>query len=143
MATETRRIIPRNGTLLAWTNVNPTLAAGEFGVESDTGKFKIGNGTLPWNQLPYANSAVGGEGPPGQDGANGAPGEGVPIGGQPGDTLVKTASDDYAATWVPGVVTDTEKAGAGTEIRNIVALTQAEYDALPVKDPQTLYHTYD
>jgi hypothetical protein len=31
--------------------VNPTLAAGEIGYETDTGKFKIGNGSLAWNSV--------------------------------------------------------------------------------------------
>jgi hypothetical protein len=37
-----------------WTLVDPTLAAGEFGVETDTNKFKIGDGTTPWSGLAYA-----------------------------------------------------------------------------------------
>ena len=36
-----------------WTSVNPTLAAGEFGVETDTLNFKIGDGTTAWNDLAY------------------------------------------------------------------------------------------
>ena len=38
-----------------WTSNNPTLAAGEFGWESDTNKFKIGTGSLAWNSLGYAS----------------------------------------------------------------------------------------
>ena len=40
-----------------WTSVNPTLAEGEMGVELDTGKFKIGNGTNNWGGLAYSSSA--------------------------------------------------------------------------------------
>lgn len=36
-----------------WTSVNPTLSAGELGVELDTGKLKVGNGTTAWNSLTY------------------------------------------------------------------------------------------
>ena len=36
-----------------WTSVNPTLSAGELGVELDTGKLKVGNGTTAWNSLAY------------------------------------------------------------------------------------------
>ena len=32
---------------------NPTLAAGEFAVESDTGRIKIGNGSTAWVSLGY------------------------------------------------------------------------------------------
>ena len=44
----------RRGTATQWTSANPTLAAGEVGTETDTGRFKIGNGTTGWNSLPYA-----------------------------------------------------------------------------------------
>lgn len=58
MAKETNTIkatiIPRNGTAASWTQHNPTLLAGELGVETDTGKFKFGNGVNAWNQLPYS-----------------------------------------------------------------------------------------
>lgn len=37
-----------------WTTNNPVLLAGELGIESDTNKFKIGNGTSAWNELDYA-----------------------------------------------------------------------------------------
>jgi hypothetical protein len=37
-----------------WTSTNPTLAAGEIGFESDTNKFKIGDGTTAWTSLNYA-----------------------------------------------------------------------------------------
>jgi len=36
-----------------WTTVNPTLASGEFGLETDTKLLKLGDGTTPWNTLPY------------------------------------------------------------------------------------------
>lgn len=36
-----------------WTISNPTLSLGELGVETDTGKLKIGNGTSNWNSLAY------------------------------------------------------------------------------------------
>ncbi len=39
-----------------WTSVNPVLAAGEPGFETDTGKHKIGNGSDAYNDLPYAGS---------------------------------------------------------------------------------------
>ena len=36
-----------------WTSVNPLLAQGEWGEELDTLKFKVGDGALNWNALPY------------------------------------------------------------------------------------------
>lgn len=43
----------RRDTAANWTSANPTLAAGEPGVETDTGKLKIGNGTSAWTSLAY------------------------------------------------------------------------------------------
>lgn len=39
-----------------WTANNIVLLAGEIGIESDTNKFKIGNGTSTWNELDYVGS---------------------------------------------------------------------------------------
>jgi hypothetical protein len=44
----------RRGTASSWTSTNPTLAAGELGFETDTGKFKIGTGSSTWTGLAYA-----------------------------------------------------------------------------------------
>lgn len=44
----------RRGTSSEWTSVNPTLAAGEAGVETDTNKIKIGDGSTAWTSLNYA-----------------------------------------------------------------------------------------
>jgi hypothetical protein len=43
----------RRGTAAQWTSANPTLAAGEWGYETDTNKVKIGNGSTAWNSLGY------------------------------------------------------------------------------------------
>ena len=43
----------RRGTATAWTTADPTLAAGEGGLETDTGKIKYGDGTSLWSALPY------------------------------------------------------------------------------------------
>lgn len=43
----------RRGTASQWTSANPTLAAGEWGFETDTKKGKIGDGTTNWNSLSY------------------------------------------------------------------------------------------
>lgn len=49
----------RRGTAAAWTSANPTLAAGEPGFETDTGKFKIGDGATAWNSLAYLGGGGG------------------------------------------------------------------------------------
>jgi len=43
----------RRDTAANWTAENPTLLAGEIGIESDTGKIKIGDGVTAWNSLSY------------------------------------------------------------------------------------------
>ena len=43
----------RRGTASLWTSTNPTLSAGEFGYETDTGKIKIGDGSTAWTSLSY------------------------------------------------------------------------------------------
>jgi hypothetical protein len=43
----------RNDTAASWTSANPVLAAGEAGIETDTGKLKLGNGSTAWNSLGY------------------------------------------------------------------------------------------
>lgn len=51
------RMKQRRGTASQWTSTNnnqgPILEAGEIGFESDTGKFKIGDGANRWVALPY------------------------------------------------------------------------------------------
>ena len=47
----------RRDTAANWTSVNPTLAAGEQGFETDTGKFKIGTGSTAWTSLLYVTDA--------------------------------------------------------------------------------------
>jgi hypothetical protein len=46
----------RRGTAAQWTSSNPTLASGEWGYETDTGKVKIGNGSTAWNSLAYTGA---------------------------------------------------------------------------------------
>ena len=70
----------RRGTSTQWETYNPILAIAELGVETDTSKFKLGDGVTQWNDLPYggltgptgADSTV--EGPIGPTGPTGATG---------------------------------------------------------------------
>ena len=47
----------RRDTAAAWTAANPTLAAGELGLETDTSYYKIGNGSTAWTSLAYGTIA--------------------------------------------------------------------------------------
>ena len=43
----------RSDTAANWTAANPVLLAGEIGVETDTRRYKIGDGTTAWAGLSY------------------------------------------------------------------------------------------
>jgi hypothetical protein len=43
----------RNGTAAAWTAANPVLLTGEIGIETDTRRYKIGDGSTAWSSLSY------------------------------------------------------------------------------------------
>ena len=45
----------RRGTAAAWTAANPTLAVGELVIETDTDKYKIGDGSTAWTSLGYSS----------------------------------------------------------------------------------------
>jgi hypothetical protein len=43
----------RRGSAAQWTTANTLLAEGELGLETDTGKLKIGDGSTVWTSLAY------------------------------------------------------------------------------------------
>jgi hypothetical protein len=47
------RIQLRRGGSQEWRNANPTLAQGEVGIDLDSGRIKIGDGSTAWNSLAY------------------------------------------------------------------------------------------
>lgn len=57
------RIQLRRGTSSEWTTTNPVLGSGEFGYETNTGKFKIGNGSTAWTSLSYSTPDLTGTSP--------------------------------------------------------------------------------
>jgi hypothetical protein len=66
----------RRGIAAHWAVTNPILKSGEPGVETDTGKLKVGNGITPWLALGY----ISGEGAPGPEGPEGPAGDVGPTG---------------------------------------------------------------
>jgi hypothetical protein len=48
------RIKLRRNTASNWTTNNPTLLAGEVGIDTTNNKIKIGTGSATWTSLPYA-----------------------------------------------------------------------------------------
>jgi hypothetical protein len=60
----------RHAVASNWATVNPVLALGEMGYETDTGQFKIGDGSTAWGILPYGGL----NGPTGNTGSTGSTG---------------------------------------------------------------------
>jgi hypothetical protein len=54
------RLKLRRDTAANWTSANPTLLAGEAGIESDTNRIKIGTGSTAWSSLGYFPFVVSG-----------------------------------------------------------------------------------
>jgi hypothetical protein len=48
----------RAGASSTWTSVNPVLALGEPGLETDTRRVKYGDGATAWNSLAYPDSGA-------------------------------------------------------------------------------------
>lgn len=102
----------RRDTAATWTAVNPVLASGEIGLETDTELFKIGNGVLTWQLLPYGGlrgpTGPGGPtGPSGGAGATGATGQAGPG----GPTGVTGPTGSAGPQGVPGEATETGATG--------------------------------
>lgn len=55
MAIERKRIKNRRDTATNWATNNPILLAGEFGVELDTNRVKVGDGINYYNDLEYVS----------------------------------------------------------------------------------------
>lgn len=54
----TIKIQVKRGTSSEWASENPTLSPGEYGLETDTNKLKIGNGVANWNSLQHLDSTT-------------------------------------------------------------------------------------
>jgi hypothetical protein len=83
----------RNDLEANWTSANPVLATGELGAESDTDKYKLGDGATAWNSLAYSSGPAGPQGPTGADST--VPG---PTGGFDSTQVIETKSADYTLT---------------------------------------------
>lgn len=102
----------RRGTASEATSDNPILHAGEIGVELDSGKFKIGDGSTAWNDLLYATDV------------SRLPHAVVSVTGLAAATgykLLSTATDSNEGEWVPD-----------TSATAPVYLAYLQYDPSPV-----------
>lgn len=126
----TARLQNRRDTAANWTSNNPTLAAGEIGYETDTSKFKIGDGATAWSSLAYAYTAgaAGATGPTGPTGATGPVGATGATGvtGDTGATGPQGATGPTGATGPVGATGPTGATGAGG-VEAINAQTNTTY----------------
>lgn len=108
------------------TTVPPSLAADEVGVELDTGKLKIGDGSTPWASLPYLT-------PGGGSGATGATGPTGPAGGGSGG--VQSAFHLLTASEIRGLdVTPIQivpAPGPGKILTPLLGAAQLTYSGTP------------
>jgi hypothetical protein len=81
----------RRGTASEWTAANPTLAVAEFGVETDTDKFKLGDGATAWTSLAYGGI----QGPAGADGTSGVAAATAPLAYNSGTSTVSIDLSAY------------------------------------------------
>jgi hypothetical protein len=110
----TSRLQNRRDTAANWTSNNPTLAAGEIGLETDTAKYKMGDGATAWNTLAYAYTAgaAGATGPTGPIGATGPTGV-VGASGATGPIGVTGPTGPIGVTGPTGVTGPSGATGAG------------------------------
>jgi len=73
----------RRDTAANWAFYNPVLLNGELGIETDTYRFKVGDGTTSWNSIIVYNGLYGDYGPTGPTGSGGGGNTGPtgPMGG--------------------------------------------------------------
>ena len=127
------RVQHKRMTASDWTNSSLILLDGELGVESDTGKVKVGNGRDRFASLQYLTGPKGDKGergetgPKGADGARGAQGPSGPTGprgadGAPGQNIINQNGGQPLKYWFG---------------------SKSQYDALSTKDSTTIYDVYE
>ena len=144
-----------------WANSPLVLLDGELGVESDTGKVKVGNGRDLYSALLYLTGPKGDRGERGPEGPKGADGvlrfedltsqQRETLRGAQGPTGPAGPIGPQGPTGPAG--TQGLKGEAGDPGQNIInqnggqplkywAGTKAQYDAIANKDENTIYDIY-
>lgn len=155
------RVQHKRMTASEWADSSLILLDGELGVESDTGKVKVGNGRDSFSALQYLTGPKGDRGERGEQGPKGA--DGVlrfeDLTSQQRETL-KGAQGPVGPAGPIGPQGPTGPAGTqglkgetGSPGQNIInqnggqplkywAGTKAQYDAIANKDENTIYDIY-
>jgi len=96
----------KRGTAAQWSASSYILSAGEFGWETDTNRFKIGNGSNSWSSLAYAAPALSHvHGNISNDGAIGTTANLVAVTGTSGILTVATSTNQSSTTFLRGDLT--------------------------------------
>jgi Major tropism determinant N-terminal domain/Head fiber protein len=118
------------GLAADWTTENVVLQIGEIGIETDSGKSKIGDGATAWASLAYVGAAGGGSGV-------------TTVAGRSGAVVLTIADVTGAApsaspvfTGVPAAPTAT--AGTSTTQLATTAFVATAIAAIPGSTPYTL-----
>mgnify|MGYP000872566839 FL=1 len=114
------RVQHKRMTANEWRSSSLILLDGEIGVESDTGYLKVGDGRSRFTNLKYLKGEKGDRGEKGQQGERGQPGRDG-TNGSAGQNIINQQNKQPMKYW------------AGTE---------AQYNAIPVKDPYTIYDVF-
>ena len=155
------RVQHKRMTASEWADSSLVLLDGELGVESDTGRIKVGNGHDLYSNLLYLTGPKGDQGERGEQGPKGA--DGVlrfeDLTSQQRETL-KGAQGPVGPAGPIGPQGPTGPAGTqglkgetGEPGQNIInqnggqplkywAGTKAQYDAIANKDENTIYDIY-
>lgn len=155
------RVQHKRMTASDWTNSPLVLLDGELGVESDTGKIKVGNGRDRFSSLQYLTGPKGDRGERGETGPKGADGvlrfedltsqQRETLRGAQGPTGPAGPIGPQGPTGPAG--TQGIKGETGAPGQNIInqnggqplkywAGTKAQYDAIANKDENTIYDIY-
>lgn len=114
------RVQHKRMTASEWADSSLVLLDGEIGVESDTGRIKIGNGHDLYSTLLYLTGPKGDRGERGEQGPKGTQGLKGET-GSPGQNIINQNGGQPLKYW---------------------AGTKAQYDAIANKDENTIYDIY-
>ena len=117
------RVQHKRMTASEWADSTLILLDGEIGVESDTGRVKVGNGHDLYSNLLYLTGPKGDRGERGEQGPTGPAGTQGIKGetGSPGQNIINQNGGQPLKYW---------------------AGTKAQYDAIANKDENTIYDIY-
>ena len=150
-----------------WASSSLILLDGELGIESDTGKLKVGNGSNRFVNLQYLTGPKGDRGERGIQGLQGNPGrdgivtfqsltqqEKESLKGAKGDRGEPGQPGERGAPGTPGRDGINGRAGRdGAPGQNIINQqnnqplkywcgTEAQFNAISTKDPNTIYDVF-